>query len=882
MTNPVLMHASLARLVLARLDWVKLEKALAMMIRATLRFLTLLCGFALFSVASVAQESGLDRADPALVQAAKSGDVQAAYELGFALADPWLEPQLREALPWFQQAYRDSKTLGDDQIMLAGDTALMLSRVLAALSEVQGALDLAAEAERRFHIFAEREPGDLAQYKLAVTLEDQGILLTDLSRYAESIVYFQRGRAIYLMLKSDVSVANSWLNQGIAHERMGDYQDAIEAYKKSLDLFVEINGEQSREVGYLANNIGWVLVQVQSYADARKLLEMAAGIIAPIEGNFSAAMGSIRINLGIVSKREGKFDEAIEWGMKAMPFLASNRKLTLDDQRWNFEMLSQAFAAKGNIDRAIFFGKMAVNTQQEFRASNTVSGANDVEESQREWGRLYKDLADLLIGQGRISEAQAVLNMAKEEEVFNFLRRDSSAKLTETRAVLTSTELDDEAKLSYLAQAPVAAEKALQELEVKLTAGTATADEENQLFLLQDALQKATDEFDAAVTDFLAAAPIDQQVGMKEQFDAVGSYQSVLADLPRNTAILQVAALEDATHLFLTLPGVTLHAEVKIPRADLSRLVFDALDAVQNVAPDADEKLAALYQVVFAPVDQALRDAGSEVVMLNLDGFLRYVPFAALNDGQGYLVERYAFTLYSTAVPTQFDRAAREPAQTAGFGVTLAHPGFSALPGVAAELQTIFTPGVLSGETELDAQFDERSLKRVLLKKPKILHIASHFSLLPGREDDSFLLLGDGTHLPLSKIRSTRALRFQGVDLLTLSACQTARGGDGAEIDGFGATAQLNGAGAVLASLWPVSDAATPELMHDFYEGMMVQGLDKAESLRQAQLKMLHGEGTGVGGERSAVALETAATPVKKGFSHPYFWSAFVLMGNWL
>ena len=79
--------------------------------------------------------------------------------------------------------------------------------------------------------------------------------------------------------------------------------------------------------------------------------------------------------------------------------------------------------------------------------------------------------------------------------------------------------------------------------------------------------------------------------------------------------------------------------------------------------------------------------------MLNLDGFLRYVPFAALHDGKGYLVERYAFSLYSTAVPTQFERGQRSPEATVGFGVTKEHPGFSALPGVATELQEVFAPG---------------------------------------------------------------------------------------------------------------------------------------------------------------------------------------------
>lgn len=365
----------------------------------------------------------------------------------------------------------------------------------------------------------------------------------------------------------------------------------------------------------------------------------------------------------------------------------------------------------------------------------------------------------------------------------------------------------------------------------------------------------------------------------------MGSYQSVLAELKRPTAILQIAALDNTTHLFLTLPGVTLHQEVAIPKADLARMVFDALEAIEAVSPDADARLAALYTVLFAPVDQALTDSGTEVVMLNLDGFLRYVPFAALHDAKGYLVQRYAFTLYSPAVPTQFQRADRSAAATAGFGVTLAHPGFSALPGVARELTTIFgSAGVLSGETELDAAFDERGLKLALLDKPAILHIASHFNLVPGHEDDSFLLLGDGTHLSLEKLRSTRALRFKGVDLLTLSACQTARGGDGAEIDGFGATAQLNGAGAVLASLWPVSDAATPQLMRDFYHGLIDESLDKAEALRRAQVTMLLGAASATQtAERSAAPLDDApAAAHPQGMQHPYFWSAFVLMGNWL
>ena len=854
------------------------------------RMILALVAWAMLGATALAQEADLLAAqDPALVQAAQAGDPQAAYDLGIALISPAREADLQAGLPWLQQAYRDAKALTPADPKLLGLSALILGRVLSELSQPRNAIDLAIEAEKAFEIYAETPDGQLAgygDYLLANALSDQAISLQRLDRNKESLAPLAQARAIFESLPGEyqVEIADTWANEGGALMGEDRLDAALLAYGMARSIYIEHVEGDSFQAGAMLNNIGWVSILKKDFAGAREWLQSALGMFERLEGKYNARVTTVQINLGLAAQGEAKLDEAIDWGMKAIPYLIANRAQTLDDQRYDFELLSTAFAAKGDAARAIFFGKMAVNAHQEFRAGNTVSGAADMAASQRKWGRLYSQLADLMIAQGRISEAQAVLNMAKEEEVFQYLRRDASADLTETRAVLTDAERGDEAMLAALAQGPVVAEMALQALMVKVDAGSASAGEEEQVFALQDALQTATDDFDAAVVDFLAASAPDQQASLDAQFDAVGSYQAVLTDLPRPTAILQVAALDDATHLFLTLPGVTLHEQVAIPKADLARMVFDALDAVAGIAPDAKDRLAALEQVLFAPIDQALRTSGTEVVMLNLDGFLRYVPFAALHDGKGYLVERYAFSLYSTAVPTQFDRAARAPDATAGFGVTQAHPGFSALPGVAVELDTIFgAVGVLAGQTALDAGFDERSLKKVLLHKPAILHIASHFNLVPGREDDSFLLLGDGSHLALSKIRATRALRFQGVDLLTLSACQTARGGDGAEIDGFGATAQLNGAAAVMASLWPVSDAATPRLMRDFYSGLMVDGLDKAESLRRAQLAMLQGSASvALAADRAATALDDTAPKPKVGFDHPYFWSAFVLMGNWL
>ena len=179
-----------------------------------------------------------------------------------------------------------------------------------------------------------------------------------------------------------------------------------------------------------------------------------------------------------------------------------------------------------------------------------------------------------------------------------------------------------------------------------------------------------------------------------------------------------------------------------------------------------------------------------------------------------------------------------------------------------------------------------------------VLHVASHFQFTPGSEYLSYLVLGDGSRLSLADLNE---MDFNGVQLLTLSACDTATGGGrnerGSEVEGLGAAVQLAGAKAVLASLWQVSDTSTAQLMRRFYELRTRDNtLTTAQALRQAQLDMLRGTSV----EKKPAAGDTtkrAALPVlgpgeaeakpfaadaAHPFAHPYFWAPFILMGNWL
>src|SRR6185295_5898793 len=118
-----------------------------------------------------------------------------------------------------------------------------------------------------------------------------------------------------------------------------------------------------------------------------------------------------------------------------------------------------------------------------------------------------------------------------------------------------------------------------------------------------------------------------------------------------------------------------------------------------------------------------------------------------------------------------------------------------------------------------------------------VVHIASHFRFFPEREETSFLLLGDGTNLSLAELQDSPGI-FERVELLTLSACDTATiGANGKEMEGLAFVAQDLGAKAVVASLWPVADVGTEVLMREFYRLKRANvPWSKAEALRQAQI----------------------------------------------
>ncbi|QTL03281.1 CHAT domain-containing protein [Aquabacter sp. L1I39] len=318
----------------------------------------------------------------------------------------------------------------------------------------------------------------------------------------------------------------------------------------------------------------------------------------------------------------------------------------------------------------------------------------------------------------------------------------------------------------------------------------------------------------------------------------------------------------------------TLEAGIGLPSDHLADLVHRFRAAIFDHPGDVAALGRQLYAALIAPVAAGLGEV--HTLQLALDPPLLHLPFAALHDGERHLVERWAFSI-DTGVPLRaVDASDREAWRIAAFAATRPADGLAALPYAAHEALRV--AAMRDGALALDGDFTEAALRRALDAGTEIIHIASHFELVPARPERSRLHLGHGGSLSLAALRRTD-LDFSRVELLVLSACATATADLGPHgLESLAGLAQLKGARAVVATLWPVVDAAAAELMVAFYAHAFTD-LDRpslAEALRRAQAAMAMGRAANTANagplRRFGVGPGVTAQPAAR-------WAAFMLHG---
>lgn len=524
---------------------------------------------------------------------------------------------------------------------------------------------------------------------------------------------------------------------------------------------------------------------------------------------------------------------------------------------------------------AIFLGKQAVNALQAARAGTAELPAPLRLSFVRQKRDIYGQLADRLLDQRRIHEAETVLAMIREDEFHSLVRSGPDPRTT--RLDYSGAEAAWQRQFSAHGDALRGAARTLAAARERQAQDAPLADA--ALAAAQAAMGRLLDDATAA----LLAMPT-----MPSPSAATGrgapAASAHIAPLKRGALHLSYLVTGQRLRIVARRGGrAGSHIyDVAVDERTLAQHIARLRRSAQDPGSDAVAEAQALYALLIAPARADLEGASS--LSLSLDGVLRYLPFGMLHDGHGWLVERLPIALQAGA--GSVEPAATRAPSTALFGQTLGSGALPALPFVQQELRAVDAierAARIPSRIHLDGDFTPAALRQALPSNTSV-HIASHFVLRSGAGNDSYLLLGDGQKLSLAELGEQR-YRFAGLDLLTLSACETAvpAGTDdtGRELEGLAWLARQRGARNVLASLWRVSDQSTATLMADFYAAL-AQGRSKPQALRQAQLRQIHADRAAPALARRGLTPLDPATPAAAtdNRNHPFYWAGFILLGS--
>ncbi len=326
------------------------------------------------------------------------------------------------------------------------------------------------------------------------------------------------------------------------------------------------------------------------------------------------------------------------------------------------------------------------------------------------------------------------------------------------------------------------------------------------------------------------------------------------------TAVIYPILLPKKPALLLTLPDGMKYVRIPADAESLRQTVMRFREHLQTRPTNQFfYEAQQLYDWLIRPIESLLTEHKIDTLLVVPDGVLRLIPFAALHDGRGYLVGTYAVGTLPAVTLTDF-RSDETPdhSEILIAGLSESVQDFPPLPDVPRELEDVRR--IMNGKTVLlNGTYTLDNLTGEFKKNPySYIHLATH-GVFSGTVGESFLLTYNGS-LSMNQLEEIIRLgnsRKQPVELLTLSACQTAQGDERAAM-GLAGVALKAGVKAALATLWYVDDEATALAVRDFYQELKIPGISKAKALQNAQKKLM--------GSRR--------------YRHPGYWAPFLLIGK--
>lgn len=347
------------------------------------------------------------------------------------------------------------------------------------------------------------------------------------------------------------------------------------------------------------------------------------------------------------------------------------------------------------------------------------------------------------------------------------------------------------------------------------------------------------------------------------QDDCLAALQAktiAIDSISAQTAVIYPVILPDRVELLISIGGWMQSYPVAMPGPELCIEIIKFRASLETRTSAEYLPISQhLYDLLMRPMSADLMAAGVKTLVIVPDGAFRVMPFDALHDGQQFLVAKYATAITPGLSLIDPQPLTRGRVTALAVGISKSVQGFPSLPAVAGELAAFHD--LFGGYELVDEQFQVVALEKVLRENPiNMIHIASHGNF--GHDAAQTFLLAYDQKLTMDRLSQLVGMfrfRQEPLELLTLSACQTAAGDERAAL-GLAGVAVKSGARSAVAALWFINDQASSSLFGEFYRQLQYLSTSKAEALRQAKLSLL----------------------ADRRYRHPAYWAPFLLINNWL
>ncbi|MDZ7959844.1 MAG: CHAT domain-containing protein [Aulosira sp. DedQUE10] len=758
---------------------------------------------------------------------AQSLDIQGRLQLATGQAEA--------ALATWQQAEKIYTKLSNQN----GAVRTLINQAQAWRS--QGSYLRAVEILKQVHQKLQKQPESIEK---AVGLRSLGDTLHVIGDVEKSQTVLEQSRGIAESLQSNAEIGASFFSLGNNARTQQKTANAIAYYQKAVQLSPSPLTKVQAQLNLLS-----LLIENQQLSAAETLLPVIQSQIAQLPPSRATIYAEINyaqsLNKVLSAKSPGSIPSiesssissqgsilSIEYSSISFQDSAQILKKAIQQSRSLGDQQTEAYAL-GSLANLYEQTQQWKEAQKLTQQALVLAQTNNAPEIAY---RLEWQMGRLLWAQKDLKRAIAAYDGAVE--TLNSLRRDLVA-------------INQDVQFSFRDSVePVYRESV--ELLLQSQAGKADGKTLDKARARIEALQLAElDNF------FREACLLGESVALDQVVDK---------DNP-HAAILYPIILPEEIQVIVKIPHKPLqHYSTQIPQVQVNKILGELRKNLVNPTAINAVKTQAqqVYNWLIKPIESQLPANQVNTLVFVLDGALRNLPMASLYDGKQYLIEKYAIALSIGLQLLDPKPLEKQQLKALTAGLTEPPPGFSnfsPLPAIKSEVSLIAKAGV-STTSLLDQKFTQKALEKQVNTVPfNIVHLATH-GQFSSRAEKTFILAADGAINVKqfdSLLRSQDESKPEAVELLVLSACQTAAGDNRAAL-GLAGAAVRAGARSTLASLWQIDDQSTAMFVGDFYQQLQGSKVTKAQALRHAQLQLLQ----------------------HPNYKAPSYWSAYVLIGNWL